>query len=96
MKQIDAKELREKLEYEFNACDKMPKIVGEIGSYQMGIMSAIGILDNMENVKLKAEWKEGCPTVSEGELYKSYLCSDCGNRVFVKTNYCSHCGAEMK
>ena len=41
------------------------------------------------------EWLEGCPTVSDGELYKSWVCSNCGTRVFVRTNFCHHCGVRM-
>ena len=38
-------------------------------------------------------WLDSCPTVSDGELYRSWVCSKCDNRVLVRTTYCSHCGA---
>ena len=42
------------------------------------------------------EWKESCPTVSDGELYKSWVCSKCNYRVLTRPNYCCNCGSRNR
>ena len=41
-------------------------------------------------------WDDSCSVVSDGSLWKSWVCSKCDNRVMVKTPYCCNCGAKMK
>ena len=49
----------------------------------------------LENQKT-GHWDDSCPMVSDGSLWKSWVCSKCDNRVMVKTLYCSYCGAKME
>ena len=41
-------------------------------------------------------WDDSCPVVSDGSLWKSWVCSKCDNRVMVKTPYCCRCGSKME
>ena len=60
MKTVNADELREKLQYEFSMCKKMPKNIDSIVSYQIGIMFAINILDEMKSLgSEQQQWLEG-------------------------------------
>lgn len=94
MSYISKEDLRERLEHEFNACDHMPKVVDNIGSYQMGVMGAITILDSIP--ERMGEWLSSCNVVSEGELWKSWVCSECNHRVLERSNCCPNCGIKNR
>ena len=60
----------------------------EYAVYQMAI-------DSLENQKT-GHWQDSCPVVSDGELWKSWVCSECDYRTMSKSLYCPYCGAKME
>ena len=49
----------------------------------------------LENQKT-GHWQDSCPVVSDGELWKSWVCSECDYRTMSKSLYCPYCGAKME
>lgn len=63
-------------------------------AYAQAINKGIEALENQQ--KENGHWNDSCPIVSDGSLWKSWVCSKCDNRVMVKTPYCCRCGAKME
>lgn len=104
MSYIERETLVNKLEHEFNdieyiSADDLKTHNTDARSYKQGISTALVIIDELPKIHTTSKnigyWKDGCPVISDGSRWKSYECSQCDNRVFSKTNYCSDCGADM-
>ena len=45
----------------------------------------------------KGEWVESCACEMDGALVRSWICSECGNRVYNPfKKYCDECGSKNK
>ena len=67
------------------------KIEKKVSIYFPDTMKIEGTVNKKEN----GHWDDSCPIVSDGSLWKSWVCSKCDNRVMVKTPYCCNCGSKM-
>ena len=65
-------------------------------SYEEGYREGYrrGLEDNQPK---KGEWIESCACEMDGALVRSWICSECGNRVYNPfKKYCDECGSKNK